>query len=47
MKTIFSYLALIMGAIFLFYFDLCSLTSNCWASASLFGEVVVHDVEVM
>ena len=36
-----------MGVLFLFYFDLCSLTSSCWASASLISEAVVHDVEAM
>ena len=30
-----------------FLFDLYSLTSRCWASASLTGEAVVHDVEVI
>ena len=47
MKTTFSYHALIYGSYVSFYFDLYSLSSSCWASASLIGEAVVHDVEVM
>ena len=47
MKTKFSYHALIYGSFVSFYFDLHSLTSNCWASVSLIGEAVVHDVEPM
>ena len=47
MKTTFSYHALIYGSYISFYFDLYGLISSCWASASLIGEAVVHDVEVM
>ena len=47
MKTTFSCHALIYGSYVSFYFDLYSLTSSCWASASLFGEAVVHGVELM
>ena len=46
-KTTFSYHALIYGSYVSFHFDLYSLTSSCWASASLVREAVVHDVEVL
>ena len=47
MKTTFSHHALTYWSYASFYFDLNSLTSSCWANASLNGEVVVHDVQVM
>ena len=46
-KTTFSYHALIYGSYVSFYVDLYSQISNCWASASLIGEAIVHDVEVL
>ena len=45
--TTLSYHALIYGSYVSFIFDLYSLTPICWGSASLIGEVVVHDAEIM
>ena len=47
MNSTFSYHALIYGSYVSFYFDLYSMTSCSWASASLIGEAIVHDVVVM
>ena len=47
MKATFSSHALTSGSYVSSYFDLYSLTSSCWVSASLIGEAVVHNVEVM